>query len=221
MNTKLSTLFVAGDRYHNPQDAFDGLAGLFSELDIPVHVTSDYTQINLETLGGARLLILHRDGMLFPNGEDQAPVHWMTPAQEDAIENFVHRGGAFLALHNSGWDYPWDGPYRRVLGGYYLTHPPISTFQVRVINPNHPVTAGVHDFEIEDEQHWLWFDYDRVDLLLTNHGRDGRQSAAGWAYKFGQGRVVYLANGHTAQAHAHPEFMRLKRNALRWLLHMS
>ena len=218
MKSTSSALFLAGDRYHDPQIAFDGVMPLMETAGLATHSTSDYTQITGANLTGKRLLVLHRDGMLFPNGDDQPAVRWMTREQESAIEDFVLAGGSFLALHNAGWDYPFDGPYRRVLGGYYLTHPAIARFQVRVVDQAHPVTQGVENYEIEDEQHWLWWDYDRVTLLLTNHGTDGRQSAAGWAYQHGQGRVVFLANGHTPEAHAHPQFMRLKKNAIRWLV---
>jgi type 1 glutamine amidotransferase len=217
MKSTSSAFFLAGDRYHDPQIAFDGVMPILESAGFATHITSDYTQLNSANLAGKRLLILHRDGMLFPQGEDQPAVRWMTREQESAVEDFVLAGGSFLALHNSGWDYPFDGPYRRVLGGYYLTHPAIARFQVRVVKQAHPVTQGVEDYEIEDEQHWLWWDYDRVTLLLTNHGADGRQSAAGWAYQHGQGRVVFLANGHTPQAHAHPQFMLLKKNAIHWL----
>lgn len=218
MRIQKAALLIAGDRYHDPQIAFDGVVPILTASGLSVQATSDYTQIDAANLASARLLVLHRDGMLFPNGIDQPPVRWMTREQETAIEAFVASGGLLLALHNSGWDYPFDGPYRRVLGGYYLTHPPLARFQVRIVERAHPVTQGVENYEIEDEQHWLWWDYDRVTLLLTNHGTDGRQSAAGWAYDYGQGRVVYLANGHTAESHAHPQYMRLKTNAVRWLL---
>jgi hypothetical protein len=213
-----TALMIAGDRYHDPQVAFDGVKPILEAAGLQTWTTDDYAQIAPTNLAGVRLLVLHRDGMLFPNGVEQPPVRWMTPAQESAIEDFVLQGGAFLAMHNSGWDYPHTGPYRRVLGGYYLTHPAIATFEVRVIEHDHPVTRGVENYLIEDEQHWLWWDYDRVTLLLTNHGTDGRQSAAGWAYTHGRGRVVFLANGHTTAAHAHPQFMKLKENAVEWLL---
>jgi type 1 glutamine amidotransferase len=218
MEPKFSAFFLAGDHYHDPQIAFDGVVPILEAAGAAAQTTSDYTLLNHANLVGKHLLVLHRDGMLFPNGINQPAVRWMTRDQETAIEDFVLAGGSFLALHNSGWDYPFDGPYRRVLGGYYLTHPAIARFQVRVVDPAHPVTQGVENYEIEDEQHWLWWDYDRVTLLLTNHGADGRQSAAGWAYQHGKGRVVFLANGHTAQAHTQPQFMRLKENAIRWLL---
>lgn len=101
-----------------------------------------------------------------------------------------------------------------MLDGYYIGHPPFAQFHVAVVNHAHPVTQDVQSFEIEDEQHWLWFNYDRVALLLVNQGQDCRQSAAGWAYDCGQGQVVFLANGHTLEVHQHSEFVKLKRNAI-------
>ena len=129
--------------------------------------------------------------------------------------------GYFLILHNSGWAYPWRGPYRRVLGGYYQGHPPVLPFEVRVVRRDHPINANVSDFEIVDEQHFLWFDYGRVDLLLKSIGRDGRESPAGWAYEYGKGRVAYLGNGHTLEILQHPMVQQLLHNAVRWLLRMA
>ena len=80
-----------------------------------------------------------------------------------------------MPLHNAGWAYPWKGGYRRTMGGYYVGHPAIAKFKVEVVNKNHPITAGVESYEIVDEQHFLWFDYDRVEVLLVSQGQDGRQ----------------------------------------------
>ena len=164
------------------------------------------------------LFVILRDGMEFPNGREAGPVSWMQPEQEEAIEQFVLEGGGFMPLHNSGWGHPWKGGYRRTFGGYYVGHPAIAKFAVEVVNKNHPVTVGVKSYEIVDEQHFLWFDYDRVEVLLVSHGQDGRQSAAGWAYEYGKGRVVYLANGHTLENLQHPTYQKLLQNAARWLL---
>jgi hypothetical protein len=210
-------LILAGDRWHPAAVAEDGVGPDLAAEGVAFSVTSNCTGLGASMLQRCRLFILHRDGLDFPHGYEQPSEPWMRSYQEDAIENFVLGGGGFLAFHNAGWGYPWQGAYRRVLGGYYIGHPPIAEFMVSVTDPSHPVTQGVESFTILDEQHWLWFDYDRVDLLLISQGVDGRQSAAGWAYEYGLGRVVFLANGHTAEIHRHPQFVRLKRNAIRWL----
>ncbi|MCL5998149.1 MAG: ThuA domain-containing protein [Chloroflexi bacterium] len=218
MNSTTRALILAGDHYHNPSDAFEGVGAALKHEGVDVECTIDFAQFH-ERLQGKHLFVLLRDGMEFPNGRDAAPVRWMQPGQEDAIEQFVLQGGGFLALHNAGWDYPWQGGYRRTLGGYYIGHPAIASFHVEVASKTHPVTAGVASYEIEDEQHWLHFDYDRVTPLLVSQGQDGRQSVSGWAYAYGQGRVVYLPHGHTLAVIQHPSFQQLLRNAARWLLH--
>lgn len=218
---KKKALILTGDHWHDPSVAMDGVGPDLIAEDIEFTLTSDYLDFGRSMLKGYHLFILHRDGIEFPHGMDKPSEAWMRPYQEEAIENFVLRGGGFLAFHNSGWGYPWKGAYRRVLGGYYIGHPPIDEFSVTVVNADHPVTKGVQSYSITDEQHWLWFDHDRVDLLLVSQGKDGRQSAAGWAYDYGSGRVVFLANGHTAEIHRHPQFVQLKRNAIRWLLRIG
>ncbi|MBI4553828.1 MAG: ThuA domain-containing protein [Candidatus Latescibacteria bacterium] len=215
---KRDAILLAGDRYHHAEDAFRGVGPAMEAAGLVVEYTTDYAALNKEVLDGKRLLVILRDGMEWPNGFDQPSEVWMQPHQEAAIEGFVAAGGAFMPLHNAGWAYPWRNGYRRVMGGYYQGHPPILPFDVKVVNHIHPITAGVEDYEIVDEQHFLWFDYDRVDLLLKSQGRDGRESAAGWAYDYGQGRVAYLANGHTLEILQHPMVQRLLRNAVRWLL---
>jgi hypothetical protein len=211
-------ILLAGDRYHRAEDAFAGVGPALEAAGLTVAYTTDYASLDANRLAGKKLLCILRDGMEWPAGPDRPHTVWMQPHQEEAIERFVAGGGAFLPLHNAGWAYPWQNGYRRVMGGYYQGHPPVQPFDVHVVDPSHPITQGVEDYEITDEQHFLWFDYDRVDLLLRSRGRDGRESAAGWAYACGQGRVAYLANGHTLDILMHPMVQRLLHNAARWLL---
>jgi type 1 glutamine amidotransferase len=211
-------LILAGDNYHNPNDAFEGVGSVLKSEGVEVECTADFAAVGAEMLADKDIFVILRDGMEFPDGPQGQRVAWMQPEQEDAIEQFVLNGGGFMPLHNSGWAYPWKGGYRRTFGGYYVGHPAIETFKVEVVNKTHPVTAGVESYEITDEQHFLWFDYDRVEVLLVSQGSDGRQSAAGWAYEYGKGRVVYLANGHTLEILRHPTYQKLLRNAAQWLL---
>lgn len=214
-------LLLAGDRFHQAEDAFAGVGPALEAAGLQVDCIADCTSLDRDRLAGKRLLAILRDGIEWPGGPDAPPEVWMQPHQEEAIESFVAAGGGFLALHNAGWAYPWKNGYRRVLGGYYQGHPPVAPFEVEVVDPDHPVTAGVEDYEITDEQHFLWFDHDRVELLLKSRGRDGRESAAGWACGYGRGRVVYLGNGHTLEVLQHDMVQQLLRNAGRWLLQLD
>ena len=214
-------LILAGDHFHNPDDAFEGVGSVLKSEGIEVECTRDFATLNKEMLADKNLFVIHRDGIEFPNGREAGPVAWMQPHQEEAIEQFVLEGGGFLALHNAGWAYPWKGGYRRTLGGYYIGHPAFAKFRVEVVNKIHPITTEVESYEIEDEQHLLHCDYDRVEVLLISQGEDGRQSVSGWAHEYGKGRVVYLPHGHTLGVLRHHNSQHLLHNAAHWLLRQT
>jgi len=212
-------LILAGDHYHVPEDAFTGVGEVILGEGLFVDYTDDQTALDAEMLADKDMLVILRDGIEFPDGTDKEPVRWMQPEQEQAIEQFVLNGGGFLALHNAGWNYPHEGGYRRTLAAYYIGHPPMAKFHVEVVNPEHPITQGVASYDITDEQHLLYFDYDRVEVLTVSKGQDGRQSVAGFAHDYGKGRVAYLGQGHTLDIIRHPMVQKLMRQATRWVLH--
>ena len=111
-------------------------------------------------------------------------------------------------------------PYLKLVGGRYIGHGPLERFRVEVVDRQHPVTQGVEDFSVADEQHTPPYDESKVHLLLRNRSDDGQTAAAGWAYEPGQGRLCHLANGHTREALEHPMYQRLLQNATRWCLRM-
>ncbi len=124
--------------------------------------------LNAQTLSGYKLLIILRDGMIWPNGYpdemsnagwlksgepkliSDPPVpstsgkaeFWMKPEQGRAVRSFVDQGGAALFLHNVTHIGLTDPDFRQVMGAGYAGHPPVRTFRVKVKNPNHPITKG-------------------------------------------------------------------------------
>ncbi len=214
-------LALIGDRYHSPVYIRDNLAPAFVRENIPVAFLENDQALTADALKNVRLLVILRDGMNWPNGYDQDHVKWMTDAQQKAIWDFVHQGGGFLALHNSHGIYPPDGLYYKLFGGDYGGHPPPATFTVRIENKNHPVTEGVEDFEVFDEQHMSKYYLKREHLLLRSMSRGNDMAPAGWWREAGRGRFVYLAPGHTPEALGHPMMQRLIRNSFRWLLRLD
>ena len=210
-------LVLIADRYHEPGYIKAGLSPAFESEGIEAAFVEDVEALSSKNLEGLDLLVLHRDGMNWPDGFDRPHVVWMTPEQERAVEAFVRNGGGFMPLHNALAIYPKNGPYRKVTAGHFIHHPPVETFTVRVADRTHPVTAGAEDYEVTDEQHFLEYDGDRVNLLLRSYSARG-ESAAGWAHQYGQGRVCFLANGHTLEALQVSAYQKLLRNAIRWCL---
>jgi type 1 glutamine amidotransferase len=77
----------------------------------------------------------------------------MTPEQEKALSDFVNNGGGFLALHDA-IDGPRGGPYEKLLGGSLVRHSGPYHIEIHVTDEGrkNPLTAGMRDFEILEEQ---------------------------------------------------------------------
>jgi type 1 glutamine amidotransferase len=215
---KPHALVLIGDRYHEPGHVQDGLQPVFDATGVVPHYTVDVRALNAENLAKVKLLVILRDGMMWPDGPSGKYRIWMTPEQEKAVVDFVNRGGGFLNLHNSMGLYPENGPYLKLVGGKYIGHGPLERFRVEVVDHQHPITRGVRDFFAADEQHTPPYDDQKVHLLLRNRSDEGKTAAAGWAYEPGRGRLCHLASGHTREALGNPEFQRLLRQAVEWLL---
>ena len=240
-------LVLIGDRYHNADFIRVALGRVFRELDLSVEYTIARESISASLLGDYRLFVCFRDGMVWPKGylepNDYEYSHelentgdwpkeifepWITEQQGKAVEDFVAGGNGFYALHNSSNISLYSKHFRSVMGGAYIGHPPLRPFKVRVVNKEHPITRGVEDFMVNDEQHFVTYDKDPKDIILRSENIDGltyeglgAESVAGWAYEFGKGRVVFTAAGHTLHAMWNSEYLKIQKNALRWLLKMS
>jgi len=164
-----------------------------------------------------------------------------TVEQEKMVQLFVRNGGGALFLHNST-DIARRGTeiMRDVIGGYWLRHTDIRPYRVKITNRNHPITKGVNDFVITGEHHYNQYDKDPSKVFMVNESIDGwaynniegdkhydkqvgdkgfgPSGWSGWAYDYGNGRVCFMAPGHTLDVLMNPEFVKLQQNAVRWCL---
>jgi type 1 glutamine amidotransferase len=153
------------------------------------------------------------------------PKTWITEDQGAAIRDFVSAGNGFYALHNSSHISLSSKNYRDVMGGRYIGHPPLRPFRVRASQNQHPITQGVQEFMVNDEQHYVEYDKDKSHIILESENIDGlvyeelgTKSISGWAYDFGKGRVVFTAVGHTIYAIRAPEYFQIQKRSVLWLL---
>lgn len=197
---KADAFALIGDRYHNSDYIRTGLNKTLAEpLGITIDFCDETKRLTAESLEGYRLLVVLRDGMVWPEGypnertnaawlatgtpelisqppvpaTDATPAFWMKPEQGRAVRAFVESGGAALFLHNSTHIGLTDPDFRDVLGAAYAGHPPIRTYTVRVRDPNHEITQGVSDFIVTDEQHYMEYDKDPAHIFLETVNAEG------------------------------------------------
>jgi hypothetical protein len=155
------------------------------------------------------------------------PLHnslWAIPGWAPAITDALISSNGLTS-----WaDVPLDGdtpqdidkmhPFRRTAGGVGGYHPAFERQHVELINrpEAHPVTHGISNYEIGDEQHYVFPDVSRVTPLLRNvgsadggHSGPSYESCAGFAHEYGAGRVCYLGSAHTLQGMRHPMVQKL------------
>jgi hypothetical protein len=243
---------LIGDRYHNSDYIRTALTRtIVKEMDLAVDFNDDVTALKAANLGGRKLLIILRDGFIWPNGyEGQGTYHnwvgggrpeivsvppvpdtnpervpFMTTEQGQAVQDFVRNGGGALLMHNVTYIARDNPEFRDVLGAVTQGHPPIRPFKVKIENAEHPITRGLDDFVVTDEQHYMTYEKDPKYVLLRSVNEDGLDfknlgpsCEAGWAYDYGEGRVCYLAPGHMIVNLWNPTYVKIQQNAVRWLL---
>jgi type 1 glutamine amidotransferase len=249
--TNAVALAVTGDESHNSDVYRTALqATLVKDAGIPIDFTDEEKLITYENLKRYKILILFRNGTRHPGGYnnlqpgveivsvpplerklDRTFVATISDEQCKDIKRWVEEGGSLWAWHNNSRLSLMRKDYRDVQGATIIGHPPVRPFKVKIINHDHPITKGVNDFVVTDEQHFLVYEKDpkyvlamsvNEDGLTYRSGKDGKPGTsceAAWAYDYGKGRVCFFAPGHAMTALWNPEYEKMQKNAVKWLLH--
>ncbi len=138
-------------------------------------------------------------------------------------------GKGLVVLHHAIADYQKWPEYEKIIGAkYYLEKTVVNGvekarsaykhgmhFTLHVVDPAHPVTKGVKDYEIHDET-YKWFDVaEGVHPLLTTDEPESNHVVA-WAKTYENARVVYMQSGHDHFAYENPNFRQVLRQAIVW-----
>lgn len=144
----------------------------------------------------------------------------LTPARANGLLDFVKNGGGFVGIHAAADCFRGNREFMAMLGCEFQTHPETHEFQVSIAQKDHYITTRVPDFTVRDEM----YHPQHVDpgiTVLAHTQWQGKRMPMAYVKSHGAGRVAYLANGHTAQSWAHPEFRKLLTRAVRWSIGAS
>jgi type 1 glutamine amidotransferase len=246
-----ATAFALYSDVHHPGDYIKIAltTTLVDEAGVSIDFTADSTELSAERLDGYKMLIIYSDGGLPRPGGGTRPgeasmpktasipqlpqsnppsASWITAAQGKAVKDFVEAGGAALFYHNTTHISLFNTDFRAVHSGAYKGHPQLRPFKVVITDHDHPITRGVSDFVIADEQHYMDYDKDPKFVFMKSVNENGltyrdlgNTANSGWAYDYGKGRVCYIAPGHTTEVLRHPEYVKIQHNAAKWLLRQA
>lgn len=220
---------VGGPNFHPVADQARTIQGWLG----PGYQTSHCDGIDaFDRLDDCDLLVLmglHWTGM----GPEGCPVPYrpMEDRHKAAFERYVDSGRPILAHHGAVASYDDWPRFGELVGVTWVwgttSHSPIGTHLVEIRPTDHPVIAGVSNFQITDELYYnlkladelpaqvhataRWDGSDHP-MVITAEGQGTRAGA-------GAGRRVYLANGHDLRAFEPPQMRTLWVNSIRWLLH--
>ena len=142
----------------------------------------------------------------------------LTPEQETGLVEYVKGGRPYVGLHGATTIRGEHPAYDEMLGGRFVTHPPVMEVSVTIADPDHPITRGLSDFSIIDELYIL----DKFDPtqshVLAMATLEGKVHPVAYVKSYGKGKVFYLALGHDEQALAHPQFRQMLVQGLAWAL---
>ena len=204
MSAPLRALLVCGGKFHDFDFARVELLKLLGEHpEVRTRVCEEYA--NLAALREADFLVTYTCDVK------------ATEEEQRALADFVEAGGRWLALHgtNSVMEFTRDGVVcprthpllMQTLGSQFVAHPPVGRFRVRVSKPDHPLVAGLPDFEVEDELYLCEYHGENEALLETRFTGeapgfvekswpDDAPRLVMYLRRVGRGAVLYNTLGH-------------------------
>jgi uncharacterized protein len=135
-------------------------------------------------------------------------------AQEQGLGEFVKQGGGLAGVHATD-AFKQSDVYWRLLGGRFTTHGG-GTFQMRIEDKKHAITAPMEDFKINDETYQNQFHPDFKLHSLAHMDRGQEQQSMVWVQDYGKGRVFNTTLGHGKEAFDNPQLQRLVVRGLYW-----
>ena len=156
---------------------------------------------------------------------DLVQVDQIDTARREHLQKFVESGKGLVVLHHALCSYnQWEWWWRDVVGARYLENAqenmPASSYkhdENLTITPvrAHPILTGIGVMQMTDETYrGMWMSRTNTVLLkVDNPTSDGPVT---WISAYQKSRVVAIQPGHGRQAHLHPDYQRLVRNAVFW-----
>ncbi len=141
----------------------------------------------------------------------------LTEAQEKGLLEYIRAGGGFFGLHTADASFRANKGYHAMLNGFFDGHSPYMDFCVEILDPVHPITRQLADFQVTDELHYLAHDTSRSQALMQAYDPTTHKThVMAYLHSYGKGRVFYFALGHDQAVMQHVSVQTVVRRGTQW-----
>jgi type 1 glutamine amidotransferase len=133
---------------------------------------------------------------------------------------FLEQGKGFVAIHWANGAFPYWSEYNNMVGRSQLSrHDKRGPFTVRIVDMKHPITAGLKDFETDDELYWdnkMGYRPSTTLAVARSNIHVNGDFAQAVIVQYGNGRVFNTPLGHDVKALQTPGTAELIRRGTAW-----
>ncbi len=207
-------IFYGGWDGHDPKQTSHLFAGLLEEAGLKLTLSQTLDSfLDAELMGAVDLVI---------------PVYTMssiTREQEYGLLDAVRERGVNVGGWHGGMAdaFRQNTEYQFMVGGQWVAHPGnIIDYRVNVHDQQHPITAGIGDFDVHSEQYYLHTDPSNKVLATTTFSGEhafwveGTVMPVVWTRHYGKGKIFYSSLGHVIGDFDVPEAREIVRRGLLW-----
>lgn len=214
MPNKRSALFVWGGwSGHEPLQTTEIFAPILEQEGFAVEVSTSLDSF----LDTDKMMALSLVVPVWSHGT-------ITREQEAGLLKAVRSGVGIGGWHGgTGDSFRGNTEYQFMVGGQWVAHPGnIIDYDVKIVDHDDPITAGLADFRMRSEQYYMHVDPGNEVLATTTFGGEhapwieGTVMPVVWKRRYGEGRVFYCGLGHVARDFDVPEALTIVRRGLLW-----
>lgn len=198
----LRVLFLGDNDHHKPADRFKQLLPVLTPRHIELEYTDTLDDLSPAKLAGYDCLLIY--------------ANWtrISPSQEQALLDFVERGGGLVPLHCASYCFLNSPKYIELVGAQFSKHG-TGVFKETILDPDHPIMKGLAPMESWDETYVHTRHNTNRVVLAERRDASGAEPYT-WVRQQGKGRVFYTAWGHDERTWSNPTFLAQVENGVRW-----
>lgn len=209
-------LLITGEDYpgHKWQQTTPVLKAQLEEGgNLDVDVLDDLTKLADTKLDSYDAVVMH-----FKNYDPKVPGR----AGFDKLDSYVREGGGLVLVHFAcGAFQEFKSDFESLVGRAWNDklrgHDPYGPFQVRIADPEHPVTRGMKDFETTDELYTCLDGTTPIHVVADAVSKvDGKTYPMAFVLEPGKGRVFHCVLGHNVPALDNDQVGELFRRGTAW-----